>query len=258
MDAIRNVLITGASSGIGREMALWWARKGARVFAAARRKELLDTLAAAGEGRIEPVVLDVADDVGTVARIRAIDDGCGGLDAVVANAGIGDHTPADLVDWDVVGRVLRVNVLGAAATLTAIAPRMAQRGCGHLAGISSAAGHMPIGANSAYSGSKAFLTMFVRCMQADMRGTGVQVTLVEPGFVRSEMTAKLDSTPLIVDADKAADRFCKAIARGDRLVRYPAIHSFATIAASHLPAMILEPLGRKVSEPQRAEFEKGR
>lgn len=251
MSSVRTALITGASSGIGREMALWWARKGVRVFAAARRRELLDRLAAEGDGRIEPVVLDVSDDVATVARIRDLDDACGGLDLVVANAGVGVATPADLVEWEVIERVLRVNVLGAAATLSALAPRMASRGRGRLAGVSSAAGHMPFGANSAYTGSKAFLSMFVRCMQADMRGTGVHVTLVEPGFVRSEMTAKLESTPLIVDADVAADRFCRAIERGDRLVQFPKVHALATIAAAHLPAMLLEPLGRKLSESQR-------
>lgn len=256
MASIGSALITGASSGIGREMALWWARRGVRVHAAARRADLLDRLAAEVPGRIEPVVLDVADDAATVARIRALDDACGGLDLVVANAGLGDHTPADLVEWEAIARVLRVNVMGAAATLSALAPRMARRGRGRLAGVSSAAGHVPLGANSAYSASKAFLSMFVRCMQADLRGTGVKATLIEPGFVRSEMTAKLPSTPLIVDADVAADRFCRAVERGDRLVRFPAVHAAATIAANHLPAFVLEPLGRLASRDQRRPFER--
>jgi short-subunit dehydrogenase len=128
---------------------------------------------------------------------------------------------------------------------------MAMRGHGHLAGVSSAAGHMPFGANGAYSGSKAFLSMFVRCMQADMRGTGVAVTLVEPGFVRTEMTASSPSTPLIVEANVAADRYCRAIERGDRLVQFPKIHAVAAIAAAHLPAALLEAISRKLTEANR-------
>jgi short-subunit dehydrogenase len=254
MSSIRTVLITGASSGIGREMALWWAAEGARVYAAARRMNLLEQLAAEGRGMIEPVLLDVTSDGAVVDRIRAIDDACGGLDIVVANAGVSVHAPADLAEWESVAKVLRVNVLGAAATLSAIAPRMAARGRGHLAGVSSAACHVPLGVNGAYAASKAFLSMFVRSMRTDMRGTGVKVTLVEPGFVRSEMTAHGRPTPLIVAADRAADRFCRAIERGDRLVRFPKIHSVATIAAAHLPDWALERLGRKVMESRRREF----
>ncbi|MDM7924652.1 MAG: SDR family NAD(P)-dependent oxidoreductase [bacterium] len=254
MASIRNVLITGASSGIGREMAVWWARKGCRVYAAARRRDRLDALAAEFPGLVEPVILDVSDAAAVVDRVRAMDGACGGLDAVVANAGVSVHAPADLAEWEPVAQVLRVNVLGAAATLSAIAPRMAARRRGHLAGVSSAACHVPLGVNGAYAASKAFLSMFVRSMRVDMRGTGVKVTLVEPGFVRSEMTAAAKHTPLIVDADRAADRFCSAIERGDRLVRFPKIHSAATIAAGHLPAWALERIGRRTMESRRREF----
>jgi short-subunit dehydrogenase len=256
MSSIRTALITGASSGIGREMALWWARKGVCVYAAARRQDLLERLAIEAQGLIKPVVLDVSDDTATVVRIRAIDDACGGLDLVIANAGVHHYTPADLVEWEVVANLLRVNVLGAAATLSALAPRMAGRGHGQLVGISSAACHMPLGVNGAYSGSKAFLSMFVRCMQVDMRGTGVKVTLIEPGFVRSEMTAYSPSTPLIVDANIAAEHFCRAIERGDRLVKFPKVHSLAAIAVSHLPACVLEPISRKLTESRRRGFGK--
>lgn len=248
---IKTALITGASSGIGREMALWWARNGVKVYAAARRQELLEELARDGGANIEPVVLDVADDEATVQRVQALDDACGGLDLVVANAGVGGTTPGDLADWAAVAKVLRVNVMGAAATLTAVGPRMAARGRGHLAGVSSMAGYLGLGSGSAYSGSKAFLTIFLECLQTDFHGTGVKVTIVEPGFVKSEMTAKLKSTPFIGDTDVAADRFCRAIARGARRVRYPIVHALAVGAASWLPAPVFEPISRKVTEPQR-------
>src|SRR5688572_30613777 len=87
-----NALITGASSGLGRGLALWFARRGVRVYACSRREAELQSVrdeATAAGGRVEVVPLDVADTERTLARIREIDAACGGLDLVVANAGIG-------------------------------------------------------------------------------------------------------------------------------------------------------------------------
>src|SRR5690349_22978196 len=86
----RTALVTGASSGLGRGMALWFARRGVKVYAAARRRDNLEALAdearAAG-AHVEPVELDVAHADTTLARIRELDDASGGLDLVIANAG---------------------------------------------------------------------------------------------------------------------------------------------------------------------------
>lgn len=248
--SIKTALITGASSGIGREMALWWAKQGTKVYAGARRKELLEELAKDSGGMIAPIVLDVADEAETVKRIHELDDACGGLDLVIANAGVGGATPGDLSSWEMVEKVLRVNVMGAAATITAIAPRMAKRGRGHIAGVASLVGHIGLGSNSAYAGSKAFLIRFLECMQTDFHDSGVKVTIIEPGFVKSDMTAKLHSTPFIAETNVAADKFCRAIARGARRIRYPKVHAFAVGAASVLPAPIFEPIARKVTAPQ--------
>src|SRR6185295_2276390 len=107
-------LITGASSGIGRAMALWWTQRGTKVFAAARRTQLLDELAAESGGLIEPIELDVTDGDNVVHRVQELDAACGGLDLVIANAGVGDPTPARTSSWGMVQRVLDVNVIGAA------------------------------------------------------------------------------------------------------------------------------------------------
>lgn len=246
-----NVLITGASSGIGLEMARWWAARGATVHAAARRLDRLEKLAAEFPDRIVPVVLDVADIPATIARIRALDAACGGLDCVVANAGRGDATPADLVGWSEVEAVLQVNVMGAAATLVAAAECMKPRGRGHLVGVSSLAGHIGFGANSAYSGSKAFLSTFLASMHNDFRGSGIGVTTVEPGFVKSEMTAHLTLTPFIAETADAADAYCRAIEAGRRMVRYPFIHAIGVGFASLIPHPIWGPLNSYLSRSYR-------
>src|SRR5205823_3266044 len=111
---------------------------------------------------------------------------------VIANAGVGDLTPAHLATWAMVERVLRVNVTGAAATVTAVLPRMVRRGRGHVVGISSVAAYKGLGACSSYSGSKAFFSTFLESLRVDLHGTGVRVTCIEPGFVKSEMSDRLE------------------------------------------------------------------
>ena len=138
MNEPRNVLVTGASSGLGRALSLWFARRGARVWAAARRLELLETLAAdpsARPGSIVPLVLDVAD-IAAIRRVLPELDGQaeGGLDLVIANAGIGGEANPRKDTWEKVERMIQVNVTGAAATLATLAPRMAERGRGQLVG----------------------------------------------------------------------------------------------------------------------------
>src|SRR5687768_12605420 len=101
-DEIKTALITGASSGIGRAVAIWFARRGTTVYAAARRTSMLDELAAAGHGKIIPVALDVSNEQATVDAIQKLDDDCGGLEMVMANAGVGDPTPAHNSTWQMV------------------------------------------------------------------------------------------------------------------------------------------------------------
>lgn len=250
----QTALVTGASSGIGREMALWWAKRGTKVYAAARRASLLDELAKQGEGNIEPIALDVSKEAESVQRIQELDARIGGLELVIANAGVGGATPGDLASWEQVEAVLKVNVSGAAATLTAVLPRMVQRGKGHVVGVSSVAGYFGAGAYSSYSASKAFLTVFLQSLRVDLIGTGVKVTTIEPGFVKSEMTDKnVGAVPMPFRAEThvAADKFCRAIARGARSIAYPKVHAISSKFISLVPSPIYEPLARKASEPQR-------
>ena len=163
----RNVLVTGASSGLGRALALWFARRGASVWAAARRTELLDTLAAdppsARPGSIVPLALDVSS-TAAIRRVLPEVDGQadGGLDVVIANAGIGGEANPRKDTWEKVERMIQVNVTGAAATLATLAPRMAERGRGHLVGMSSLAAWMVTPKMGVYSATKAFLAGLLR------------------------------------------------------------------------------------------------
>jgi NADP-dependent 3-hydroxy acid dehydrogenase YdfG len=259
------VFITGASSGIGHAMARWWAQKGATVWAADKTVAGVEALERELNGRVHAVAMDVTRAEETLEQLRSLDDACGGLDLVIANAGIADSTPAQLASWEMVERVIDVNVMGAAATLTAVLPRMVARGRGHLTGVSSVAAYIGLGGYSAYCGSKAFFSRFMQSVRVDLRGTGVKVTCIEPGFVKSGITERIEGLapmPFRAETDVAADRFCRAIVRGERTYAYPKVHAWPGLALRAVPGALYRPVARFMSLKQirslEAELAKGR
>jgi short-subunit dehydrogenase len=237
----RSVFITGASSGLGQGLALWFARRGARVFAAARRAERLQALATdsgRGTGSIEAVAVDVADTTAIrKALLRADDAVEDGLDLVIANAGVGGNTnPRKDETWPLVERMLKVNVLGAAATLSALAPRMAERKRGHLVGISSIAAWVVAPRSGTYTATKIFLEVYCAGLRIDLRGTGVAVTSIHPGFVKSEMTAQNKAPmPMLLETDDAVERMGRAILRRPTRFAFPWQMALAARTAQWLP-----------------------
>ncbi len=244
----RSALITGASSGIGRALALWFARRGTIVRAAARRREALDTLveeARSAGGRVLPFALDVTDTEATVRLVRTLDEECGGLDLVVANAGISVATDGRRLDWSDVERILQVNVLGAAATLSAALPAMVSRGRGHLVGVSSLAAWRGMPRFSAYCGSKAFLSVFLEGLRVDLRKSGVRVTSIHPGYVKSEITAGREGRmTFLLETDDAADRMGRAILRGERVFSFPWQLQLVARLVRGLPDSLFDRLAR--------------
>lgn len=221
----RTALITGASSGLGHGLALWFARRGVKVYAAARRSENLEALrkeAANLGAEIVPVTLDVSRPDAVVKKVRELDEDARGLDLVVANAGVGDSTNARRLQWTNVQRIIDVNVSGAAATLCAALPGMVERNKGHLVGVSSLAAYRGLPRSAAYCASKAFLSVFLEGLRIDLRGTGVKITTLHPGFVKTELTANSKNPmPFILETDRAVEKMGKAIVRGDAEFAFP-------------------------------------
>ena len=220
----RHALITGASSGFGHDLAMYFAEQGVHVFAAARGIERLESLRAeAPAGMIEPWVIDVSDADATEARVRSLDADCGGLDLVIANAGIGEETDGKQLHWSTVKQVIDINVLGATATLCGAIPGMVARGRGQLVGMSSIAALKGLPRGSAYCASKSFLSTFLESLRFDLAPCGVVVTTIQPGFVKNEMTTKhwRRDVPFVVEQHDAVKRIVNAIVRGDSELTFP-------------------------------------
>lgn len=241
------VLITGASSGMGRALALWFAKRGVTVYAAGRRVEQLESLKALAPDRIIPFPLDVADADATHEAVKQLDASCGGLDLVVANAGVGDEMSAKAIEWRRLKKVLDVNVMGATATLCAALPGMMARGRGHLVGISSLAAFVPLPKTSVYNASKSYLTAWLESLRLDVEKHGVAVTAIHPGFVKSELTAKNRfPMPFILETDDAADRMGRAIMRRSRWLSYPWPTAFVAWLGSLLPRPLQRFIGKRL------------
>jgi NADP-dependent 3-hydroxy acid dehydrogenase YdfG len=219
----KTALVTGASSGLGRGLALWLTRRGVRVWAAARRTDLLEALRAEAGDLLTPLGMDVGAPTETFERVRELDREAGGLDLVIANAGVGERTNVRQLDFAQVNRMIQVNVAGASATLCGALPGMVERRRGHLAGVSSLAGLLAFPSSSTYCASKAYLRMFLDALRLDVTRHGITVTSIHPGYVKSGMTGKNDprSMPFLMEADAAIERMGRALLRRQQQVLFP-------------------------------------
>lgn len=242
----KTALVTGATSGLGRGLAAWLAKRGVKVYAAGRRVELLKSLAT--EAGVIPLELDVSDGDATFAAVSKLDADCGGLDLVIANAGVGEETRPKKLRWSSIKRMIDVNVTGATATISGAVPGMVERGRGHLVGISSLAGLLPLPANSTYCATKSFVAMFLNSLRLDVEPLGLVVTSIHPGFVKTELTAKNKpgSMPFLLEADDAVERMGKALLRRDAVFSFPWQLTSAIGLASALPRPVQTAVLKKV------------
>lgn len=219
------VIITGASSGIGEALAREFARRGYTLGLMARRVDRLEKLA--GElrktgARVEVAALDVADDGSVHAAVDALREQLGGLDIMVANAGITAVSRTGAGDIGKDKQVIAVNLVGAIATLDAAARHFRAEKRGHLVGISSIAALKPIPGSGTYSASKAALSSWLRAARAELMKHGVAVTAIHPGFIRTELVGGMEKYPFVIEADAAAREMVDAIEAKKASVIVPA------------------------------------
>lgn len=250
----RTALVTGASSGIGAGLSRRLARDGVHVVLCARRTDKLEAVsqeivAAGGSARV--VTLDVSDIGQTVAAIRQIDDDLGGLDLVVANAGVGGPRPSAKITWESIAPMLAVNFTGAIATLTAVLPQMLKRRSGHLVAMSSLAAITGLPSGAPYCGTKAGLSMFLESLRFDLLDTGVRVTTIQPGAIKTPMSDKAKHPPpLIIPCDEAVDRMVDALEKAPAVIEFPFPMSAALHTIAALPRTLRDAALRRFPVPE--------
>jgi NAD(P)-dependent dehydrogenase (short-subunit alcohol dehydrogenase family) len=216
--------VTGASSGLGREIVLELARLGHRVIATARQNAALDELCTAAPGKIIPLVCDVTDEKAMSLLLDKVPQ-LGHLDVLVVSAGICEYLDAADLDTSALRRVMETNFFGAVNACKTALPWLLKDGprqqAPQIIAISSLSTVTGFPRNEAYGSSKAAFEYFLDALRCDL-GRQVVVTTVRPGFIRTPLTAGNDfPMPWLMQADEAARQVMKILGSRRRRFAFP-------------------------------------
>lgn len=263
MNSSAAIVITGASDGIGKAMAAEFARQGARLGLVARRRELLEPLAAElramGAKDVVVEVLDVTNFPLQRAALERFENHFGGITHLILNAGIESRADPRADSWESLRDCLNVNLNAAVNAAEWMKPRMVARGSGTIVGVSSIAAYRGLPDSGAYSTSKAALTTYLESMRVDLAPYGVRVLTIAPGYIRTAMTARNRGVmPFLMGVEEAGRRFAQGILQGKRLIVAPAPYRFVIGLMRIVPIWLYDFLIRKFMVRVRGETPESR
>jgi short-subunit dehydrogenase len=239
------VFVTGASRGIGRALAAELAARGATLGLAARSSDQLQQLADELPGIHYAIACDVTDSASTQQAIDAFADTAGGLDLLIANAGITHYGPFKDQPLDNALEMTRVNWHGTLHTVHFGLPHLLQQGRGHIVVVSSGAGLRSFPDAAVYGATKAAQRMFAEALRHELAGTGVSVTVAYPGEIdttihdheKDRMPAWYRGGDQAASADELAKRIIAAVEQDERAVYFPPLVRALGIAHGVNPAV---------------------
>jgi uncharacterized protein len=248
-------VVTGASSGLGREFARALASRGHPVLAVARRGERLRDLAAevkAAGGELDPLVADLADAAGVESVLARAADA--EVELLVNSAGMALYGPFSSFPFERERQLLRLNVEAVVALTCGLLPQMLERRRGGVINVASQMAFQPMPYFAAYAATKSFVLSFSEALAAELRGSGVRVTVVAPGFVRTEFADTAGSQgPQRHFPHLQADRVVRAALRshdrGRTVDVIGATYSFLTFAGRFAPRPALRTMMERVLRP---------
>lgn len=255
----KTVFLTGASSGIGEELALAMAEKGATIALVARRKELLDDLkirCEAADGKARVFALDVTDAEAVRKAANEFVKEFGRIDIMIANAGVsGNDKETREYEPTAVKRLIDINLMGAVNAIHAVIKPMIERKSGHLVAVSSLAGFRGLPKSAAYVASKAAMTGFFESVRLDMRPHNIDVTIIQPGFIKTPLTSgRAHKMPFLMELDDAIPHFLKAIENRKRFAAFPWQLATFVRAGKFMPSFLYDKIagGRNIENKKLA------
>lgn len=255
--SMKVAFITGASSGFGEGLARRLAAEGYAVGISARRVDRLESLAgrirgAGGSVGIYPA--DVADRENLLAAIGECEETLGPIDLMIANAGVSTYAHPEELDGREVERIMKINFLGAVTATEGVLQGMLERGRGQIVAMSSLASYQGLLIHGSYCASKAAVNGFFESLRLDVAKRGVDVTIITPGFVKTELTAnKRYPMPFLMELEPALDIMMKGILKRKRLVKFPAPLSTVTWWFRVLPRGLFDWLVLRIMDKGRRE-----
>ena len=234
----RNAVLTGACGGLGQALARELIAQGAAVALVGLNRAVLETLAAIAPEHCTVYTPDVADAAAMQACAQDWTARHGVPDLLIANAGVaGGFDTAQAEDLAVMRRMLEINLLGVATTFQPYLAAMRTQGRGALVGVASIAGWRGMPGNGAYCASKGGLIRYLESLRAELRGTGLSVHTVSPGYLRTALTAgNRFAMPGLMEPEEAARALLAGVARGREHIVLPRRIGWLSRALSLLPA----------------------
>lgn len=246
----RLVWITGASYGLGHEVALQLARRGDRVAVSARSIDKLKGLAGeAPEGSILPYELDVTDGPATADTVARIEADHGPIDIALLNAGTHEPVSAGDFSTEKVRRLVELNLMGTANCLEPLLERFRQRGSGHVAIVASVAGYRGLPTSAAYGATKAGLINMAESLKPECDRLGVKMQIVNPGFVRTPLTDRNPfPMPFLMEPEDAAAALIRGLDGGGFEITFPKRFTYLLKILRCLPYALYFPMIRRATK----------
>lgn len=240
----RNVLITGASEGIGKGLAIEYSKTSERLFLAARRVELLNELKSSlSESRAEIFTFkcDVSKKEEVDEIFGEIYSKCRSIDLAILNAGISKRVDIEKMNSSEFVEIFNINVFGVVYCVENLIPKMIENKNGRIVGISSLSDSRGFSKSGAYCSSKAALTIYLDGLRTELRRFGVLVQTVKPGFVKTSMTDKNEfNMPMLMPVKKAVKIIVRGIEKNKAYIRFPKTIAFLSSLIGMLPAKIYD------------------
>ncbi len=239
----KRIIVTGASRGIGRELALKYVRLGNHVVMIARNEDQLimnTKVVSNSSGKADYIACNIADKDQLHSAIKNAIIMMGGIDIAILNAGISEKNPLADFDANKLRNVFEVNFFSVVNAFDVLIPIMKSQG-GIIAGVGSLADARGLPGSVGYSASKIALSHFLETARIELRKHNIRVITIKPGFVRTDMTAKNKyPMPFIMDAGKAADIIIKRINSDNNRIYFPVIPSFLNYLSKVIPSKLME------------------
>lgn len=233
----RTVLLTGASQGIGLEVLKQLLNHNCTVYAVARNISSLASLQQEHPDLLHPLALDITDLTAVSQEVGKLD----GVDTLLLNAGTCEYIQAEKFDAECFARVIDVNLQGNANILQAAIPLLLKSDKSpHIVGISSLVTELPLPRSEAYGASKAGFEYLMNSLRSDLYRFGIDVTVIQPGFVKTPLTDRNDfAMPFLMSAEDAAGHVMKAVRQRRYRYRFPWTLSLVMRLVAVMPLAVI-------------------
>lgn len=253
----KNILLTGATSGIGKALAVKLSKENCNLILCSRRIELLNEIKYNSNAKIHLYKCDVSNKAEVERVYQSIKKEIGELDLAILNAGVGHRIQVENFNSKFAEETFGVNVFGIIYLVECLLPDFIKRNKGVIVGVSSLADNRGYSGSGFYCASKAAVTIFLEGLRTELKSYGIKVITVKPGFVKTPMTDKNEfKMPFLMPAEKAAEIIYKGIKKEKRIIQFPLPTVISSRIIGCLPSALYEFLISYFNKRQSQNFSK--